>query len=112
VLCHEKTRLADFLAETGGVFQEYEEIIEEECKVMDFITRYEDSVFFKLESMIMTPAEERDSYKAERDSFKEERDSFKEERDSYKEKLEQTQHKMDQELETLRKELETLKRNA
>ena len=73
---------------------DYEKQIEEASKQVDFITRYEGSIFFLIESMIMTPAEERDSYREE---------------------LEQTRQELaikERELETLRKELENAKRNG
>ena len=65
VMCDDKVKLENFLDNRERIFLEYENHIEEASKQMDFITRYENSIFFMLESMIMTPAEERDFYKEE-----------------------------------------------
>ena len=46
---------------------EYEKQIEDANRQMDFITRYKNSIFYLIESMIMSPAEERDSYREELD---------------------------------------------
>ena len=65
VNCFDKHTLIDFLNKSEGIFMEYEKQIEDASQQLDFVTRYQNSIFYLIESMIMSPAEERDSYREE-----------------------------------------------
>jgi hypothetical protein len=101
VMCDERGKLEDFLDHNDKIFLKYEERIEEVSKMENFVERYENSTFFKLMAMVMTPEEERDSYKEERDSYKAELESVQKELES-----------KNKEIERLRKDLESAKNNS
>jgi len=105
VMCFDKQKLKDFLDNSEGLFMEYEKQIEDASRQMDFITRYENSIFYLIESMIMSPAEERDSYREERDLIREELEQTRLELASRDAELADKER----ELETLRNELKIAK---
>jgi hypothetical protein len=123
VMCNEPGKLEAFLSNNAEVFRKYEEKMEEVSKMPSFVERYENSIFFQIESMVMTPEEERDSYKEERDSYKEERDSYKQEMEEAKKEAKKMVDKANEravrekeraerekeENEQLKKELESLR---
>ena len=117
VMCDDKAKLENFLDNRERIFLEYENHIEEASRQMDFITRYENSIFFMLESMIMTPAEERDFYKEELEQTQQELaaklavkdDELAAKDDELVAKLAAKDHELaarEQEIAILRKELE------
>jgi hypothetical protein len=101
VMCDDRDKLADFLNYNDDIFRKYEDKMEEASKMETFVERYENSTFFKLMEMLMTPEEERDSYK--------------EELESVQRKLEHQEKNLetkDKELESRDKEIERLRKEV
>jgi hypothetical protein len=119
VMCDEASKLAAFLKSSAEVFRQYEEKMEGVSRMPTFVERYENSVFFKLESMIMSPAEERDYQKARADKEKARADKEKAREDKEKARVDEASARVDEanaraekekaEKKQLLKELESLK---